>query len=187
MVFFTTRISWIVVPDERHNPRATRVGMVVVFKGCVVCKGKQKRRRNGKGGNTCTANECKRVYKEQRANRSTEQDGAAGALSTSEKMPDGMSVHELHEILGERCCEQYKLTKKKRKNGPGNSYCQEFLVRGTFLQGDDTDDEQEDEMPEPNMFWVEKADLLETIDAEDVKTALTERHECVLRDVDAEE
>ena len=42
-------------------------------------------------------------------------------------------------------------------------------------------------MPEPNMFWVEKADLLETIDAEDVKTALIERHECVLRDVDAEE
>ena len=86
--------------------------------------------RNGTGGNTCTANACKIEYKEQRANRSTEQDGAAGALSTSEKMPDGMSVHEVHEILGERCCEQYKLTKKKRKNGPGNSYCQEFLVRG---------------------------------------------------------
>ena len=106
--------------------------MVAVFKGCVVCKGRKRRMRNGTGGNTCTANACKIEYKEQRANRSTEQDGAAGDLSTSEKMPDGMSVHELHEILGERCCEQYKLTHKKRKNGPGNSYCQEFLVRGTF-------------------------------------------------------
>ena len=105
--------------------------MVAVFKGCVVCKGRQKRRRNGKGGNTCTANECKRVYKEQRANRSTEQDGAAGALSTSEKMPDGMSVHELHEILGERCCRLHLLSKKRRRVGPRDSYQQEYLIRGT--------------------------------------------------------
>ena len=44
----------------------------------------------------------------------------------------------------------------------------------------DTDDEEEDDAPEPNTFWVEKADLLETIDRKHVKAALRARHNAVL-------
>ena len=63
----------------------------------------------------------------------------------------------------------------------GASAVQEFLVRGYFLEGDgDANDEEEDEMPEPNTFWIEKADILETIDIEDIKAALRQRHEEVL-------
>ena len=153
-----------------------------IFKGCVICKGKKKRRRNGSGGSTCSASECKNKHKEQRALQSTVGLGA-GDTADAEEMADGMWVHEIKEILGERCCQPNKMSHKKRKNGPGNTYLQEFLVRGTFLRDDgdaDTDDEEEDDAPEPNTFWVEKADLLETIDRKHVKAALRARHNAVL-------
>ena len=99
------------------------------------------------------------------------------ARAAAEKMPEGMWVNEIEEILGERGCELHILTKKKRKKGPGTAYVQEYLVRGTFLEDDgDEDDDDEDDVPEPNTFWVEKDALLDTIDREDVKAALVERH-----------
>ena len=74
--------------------------------------------------------------------------------------------------------------KRKRKNGPGPAYHQEFLVRGTFLEDDgDADEEEDDDTPEPNAFWIYKANILETIDVADLKTALQERHEAVLGDL----
>ena len=105
----------------------------------------------------------------------------AGDPSDAGKMPAHMWVKEIEEILGERCCEPHQMSKKKRKNGPGNTYCQEYCVRGHFLEDDgDAEDEQEDDVPEPNTFWVEQGELLETIDVEDVKEALKARHEAVL-------
>ena len=154
------------------------------FTGCVICHGKSGNPRNGKRGATCSGSKCKDEYKEQRAQGSQPAAGlavAADALA-AEKMPDGMWVHEVEEILGERCCELHLLSKKKRKNGPGGSYMQEFLVRGSFLE-DDGDNSDEDDTPEPNTFWVEKAILLDTIARDDVKAALVARHERVLDEV----
>ena len=54
---------------------------------------------------------------------------------------------------------------QEAENGPGASSVQEFLVRDYFLEDDgDANDEEEDGMPEPNTYWIEKDDLLETID-----------------------
>ena len=104
-------------------------------------------------------------------------------------MPDSMWVHELTEILGERCCKPDTLSNKRRRWGPHLGrliqYIQEFLVRGTFLEEDaDDEDEPEDEdVPEPNTYWVTRADLLEPIDKEDVKAALKERQERVMSEL----
>ena len=156
-----------------------------VFKGCVVCNGTKQRPRNGRGGKTCSASSCKEEYKERRA--AGGQQAQLGGVETelaAEKMPFGMWVHEVEEILGERCCELRQLSKKKRKNGPGSAYLQEFLVRGSFLEADgDGEDSDEDEAPEPNTFWVDKDDLLETIALEDVKDALKARHDAVMGDL----
>ena len=76
------------------------------------------------------------------------------------------------------------MSHKKRKNGPGASSKQEFLVRGYFLEDDgDANDEEKDDTPEPNTYWIEKDDLLETIDIGDVKDALRQRHDEVLEDL----
>ena len=156
---------------------------MAIFKGCVICKGAKKRQRNGTGGATCSARQCINAYRDQRAEQPTVGLGAIDVLA-ADKMPSGMWVHEIEEILGERCCEPHRMSKKKRKNGPGKVYQQEFLMRGTFLEDDgDADDEEEDETPEPNTFWVAKADLIETIGIEDVKDALRARHEAVLGDL----
>ena len=166
--------------DPRHPPslfgrRTMPSGRV--FKECVICKGKKKRPRNGAGGNTCSASDCKDAYKEQRAQRPTVGLALGVNAMDAEKMPSGMWCQSIEEILGERCCEPVKMSHKKRKNGPGASAMQEFLVRGYFLEDDgDANDEEEDEMPEPNTFWIEKADLVETIDVEDIKAALRVRH-----------
>ena len=156
-----------------------------VFRDCVICKGQKGNPRNGKRGRTCSAAECKKDYAQRRAQQPTVGLGADVPPDAGDKMPFGMWVHEIEEILGERCCELHKLSKKKRKNGPSaNFYEQEFLVRGTFLEDDgDADDEEEDDNPEPNTFWVSKDTLLQTIDIEDVKQALRERHEAVLADL----
>ena len=83
--------------------------MVRVYKGCVICKGRRGQPRNGKTGTTCSANQCKLEYKEQRAQRGiAPKDGLANdiaAQAAAEAMPGGMWVHEVEEILGERCCE----------------------------------------------------------------------------------
>ena len=157
-----------------------------VFNGCAVCFGKKKRPRNGQGGKTCSASSCKEEYKERRAAGGQQaQLGGVDVELAAEKMPFGMWVHEIEEILGERCCElRQHLSKKKRKNGPGSAYLQEFLVRGTFLEDDgDGEDSDEDSAPEPNTFWVEQDVLLETIALEDVKDALQARHDAIMGDL----
>ena len=134
-----------------------------VYKDCVICSGQEKRPRDGPGGSTCSASQCKRAYKEQRALPTV---GLALGTDTlhPDKMPANKWVQSIEEILGERCCEPLKMSHKKRKNGPGASSVQEFLVRGYFLEDDgDANDEEEDGMPEPNTYWIEKDDLLEKI------------------------
>ena len=154
-----------------------------VYKDCVICSGQEKRPRNGPGGSTCSASRCKRAYKEQRALPTVGLALGTDALHP-EKMPANKWVQSIEEILGERCCEPLKLSHKKRKNGPGASCKQEFLVRGYFLEDDgDANDEEEDDTPEPNTYWIEKDDLLETIAIADVKDALQQRHEEVLEDL----
>ena len=132
----------------------------------------------------CSGSACKTALTAQRQGGSaapTEGLGAAVALPLTEEMPDGMSVNEVEEILGERCCKPGEMSKKKRKNGPGQDIRQQFLVRGTFLQPpDDDEDDQEDDTPEPDTFWVDKDDLLATIDIDDVKDALKLRHQQLL-------
>ena len=158
--------------------------LMPVFKDCMICKGNKKRPRNGQGGRTCSADECKKAYKELRAQQTTVGLDVAGVPPAAGEMPKNMWVKEVEEILGERCCEPHRMSKKKRKNGPGNTYKQQFLVRGTFLEDDgDAEDTDDDETPEPETFWIDKADLLETIDIEDVKEALRKRHEDVLDDL----
>ena len=57
-------------------------------------------------------------------------------------------------------------------------------MRGTYLEDDgEADDDDEDDTPEPNTFWVTNTDLLDTIAVEDVKAALRARHEAVLDDL----
>ena len=159
--------------------------MAPVFKDCVICSGKNKKPRNGDGGATCSAYNCKRAYTQRRAQHSTVGLGVVNAPPVTDRMPKGMWVHEIEEILGERCCEPHMMSKKKRKNGPGNAAEQEFLVRGNFLEEDsDAEDEDVDQTPEPNTFWVSKDELLETIAVEDVKDALKARHEAVVGDLE---
>ena len=49
---------------------------------------------------------------------------------------------------------------------------QQFLVRGKFLQEVESDDEDEDDEPALDTFWVDQADLLSTIAVDDVEEAL---------------
>ena len=106
-----------------------------VYNDCVICSGQEKLPRNGPGGSTCSASRCKRAYKEQRALPTVGLALGTDALH-SEKMPANKWVQSIEEILGERCCEPLKMSHKKRKNGPGASSVQEFLVRGYFLEDD---------------------------------------------------
>jgi hypothetical protein len=95
-------------------------------------------------------------------------------------MPDTMWVHELQEILGERACVVHELSKVQLKCGPRSAARQQFLVRGSFLMDVEDGDEEEDDTPEPNTYWVHKADLLKTIAVEDVEEALEARQEAVM-------
>ena len=160
-----------------------------IFKGCVECSGARKRPRNGDGGATCSAAQCKKAYKQRRSAPQTAQDSEDPASldtiqrSAGDMLPAGKWVHEIEEILGERCCEPSQLTYKQRKNGPGSAYVQQYLVRGTFLEEDGDDDDDDDETPEPNTYWVLAVDLSETILARDIKVALRQRFERVIGDV----
>ena len=75
----------------------------------------------------------------------------------------------------------------RRRSGPGKSYLQEFLVRGTFYE-DASDEEDEDEeegeaIPVPNTFWVTSEKLLETVERTAVKKALKGRMDCVWKEL----
>jgi len=154
----------------------------------VECSGANGQPRNGKNGATCSANSCKMAYARKRKSAASpaaaELPADDAATAVGEMMPAGMWVYDLTEILGERCCELRLLSHKKRKNGPGGaSYCQQYLVRGMFLEEDGDEDDEDDAAPEPNTFWVNKVDLLETIAKEDIRKALVARHESVLEDL----
>ena len=160
------------------------------FAGCFHCHGKSGKPRASQNAVRCTASACKNALTKKRKQEKAEQTPTAEvadtALADTENMPDGLWVHELTEILGERCCKVRNLSNKRRRCGPcGTSYEQEFLIRGLFLEEDADDEEAEDEdVAEPNTYWVTRADLLETIDVADVKTALKERQERVLGELE---
>ena len=105
---------------------------------------------------------------------------AAADADAHEEMPETMWVHELQEILGERACVVRKLSKVQLKCGPRSAARQQFLVRGSFLVEVEDGDEELDDTPEPNTFWVHQADLLETIAVGDVEEALEARQETVM-------
>ena len=52
-----------------------------------------------------------------------------------------------------------------------------------YLEEDGDEDDDDDDAPEPNTYWIDEADLLETIAKDDVKAALVARHERVLADM----
>ena len=152
-----------------------------VFKDCTVCEGRSGRPRNGDGGLTCSASKCKKAYAQKRASSSLVDERALVTAVVFDVMPENMSVQELKEILGERCCRPQQMSYKKRKNGPGSSYFQEYLVRGGFLVAEtEDDDDDDDDEPEPNTYWVDEQTLLETISKDDVKDALKARHNNVI-------
>ena len=156
--------------------------------GCFNCKGKKGCPRASKNSVRCTAFECSKKLTEKRKAKEQEQPEVAvpqQALEDSEDLPEGVWVHELTEILGERCCRPNKLSNKRRRVGPRDSYQQEYLVRGLFLEDDDDEgEEDEEEVAEPNTYWVSEADLLQTIGKDDVKDALKRRQERVLQELD---
>ena len=62
------------------------------------------------------------------------------------------------------------------------------MIRGTFLEDDGDEgacegEEDEEDVPEPNTYWVTEEDLLQTIERDDVRAALKERQERVLGDL----
>ncbi len=153
-----------------------------VWSGCCFCYGKEGCPRNGAGGATCTSNKCKAKYARQRADPSPA--GAADQVADAEELPDGMSVNDVTEILGERCCKLHELSIKKCKNGPGSSYQQQFLVRGSFCREDDSEEEVEDEHPEPGSYWVDQAVLVEGVGVDEVRRVVKERQDRVLDELE---
>ena len=86
----------------------------------------------------CTAWVCKTALTAQRAadNEAASQPVASQAAAGDhehEMMPATMWVHELEEILGERCCIVKKLNSVQRKCGPRSKARQQFLVRGRYF------------------------------------------------------
>ena len=109
---------------------------------------------------------CKKLTEVRKAKEQEQPEVAVPqqALEDSEDLPEGLWVHELTEILGERCCRPAKLSNKRRRVGPRDSYQQEYLIRGLFLEDDgDEGEADEEEVAEPNTYWVTEADLLQTI------------------------
>ena len=163
-------------------------GRSAVFMGCWYTECAKENPRNGKRGVTRSAFSCKEAYKAHRRKHADDAatEGAAPVPATvfGDVMPKNMWVSYLTEILGERCCEPHKISKKQRKNGPRSAARQQFLVRGTFLEEDgDSDSDERDDTPEPNTFWVDKDVLLDTISKDDVAESLRLRHEAVCGDL----
>ena len=149
--------------------------MAGVFYDCRFCAGSKGCRRNGKNGITCSSHECKLRNQESPLR-------GQDSWAPSDVMPETKAVNEIEEILGERCCEPHKMTAKRRKNGPGKTANQEFLVRGSFLEdaGENSDDDSDDECPEPNTYWVAKDKLLQDVGKCALKSALLKRQKVVV-------
>ena len=155
------------------------------WSGCFNCGGSKGCPRASPNSTSCTAGACKRALA---AKRAAEKAGALQPVASQaaagdddhEMMPENMWVHELEEILGERCCVVKKLTAVQRKCGPRGKARQQFLVRGRFLQEVEDDDEEEDDEPALDTFWVHQTDLLSTIAVDDVEEALEARQDAVV-------
>ena len=153
--------------------------------GCFNCDGRNGCPRASPNSTRCTAGECKTALPAQWAAAKAAMlqpmaSQAAADADAHEEMPETMWVHELQEILGERACVVRKLSKVQLKCGPRSAARQQFLVRGSFLVEVEDGDEEGDDTPEPNTYWVHQADLLETIAVEDVEEALEARQETVM-------
>jgi hypothetical protein len=155
------------------------------WSGCFNCGGRNGCPRASQNSTRCTAGACKTALTAQRA---AERAGATQPVASQaaagddehEMMPGNMWVHELEEILGERCCIVKKLSPVQRKCGPRGKARQQFLVRGRFLQEVESDDEDEDDEPALDTFWVDQTDLLSTIAVHDIEEALEARQDAVL-------
>ncbi len=152
--------------------------------GCFHCEGRSGCPRAAGNSVRCSAAECKRALTAKRAaakagaSQQVASQAAAGD-DDHEMMPENMWVHELEEILGERSCSVKKLTLVQRKCGPRSQARQQFLVRGRFLQ-EVEDDEEEDDEPAMDTFWVDQTDLISTIAVGDVEEALETRQDAVV-------
>ena len=104
--------------------------------GGVNCNGDNGCPRDVGNSIRCTANQCKKALtqrnKEARLAADADAPAVAAQPALADEMPDYMTVHELTEILGERCCKLHELDLTRRKSGPGKRSRQEFCVRGTF-------------------------------------------------------
>ena len=158
------------------------------FYGCCECEGRKGNPRNGLGGATCTHWRCKKDYADKRKQAALpvqiQPAQPAGTLD-AETMPESMYVKDLKKILGERCCEPRKLPPKQRRGGPRrNFYRQQYLVLGAFMENTENDDDSDAEYEstdEPNMYWVDEADLFH-LERQTVEDAIEERNENVRRD-----
>ena len=67
-----------------------------VFRDCVICKGDRHRPRNGKGGNTCSASQCKKSYQAQREmQQKLGGNELPSVASFNELLPENKTVREL--------------------------------------------------------------------------------------------
>jgi predicted secreted protein len=156
------------------------------FAGCFNCHGANGCPRATGNSIRCTANSCKEALTQRNKEARLAAAAAAPAVATqpvlADEMPDDMQVHELAEILGERGCKVHELDSTRRRSGPGKYSRQEFCVRGTFINEEISEDEDEDYelVPEANTYWVDQDDLRKVLGKPALKRALKARHEKVL-------
>ena len=93
------------------------------WSGCFNCEGRSGCPRASANSASCTASACKRALAAQRAAdkpgawQPVALQAAAAGDDSHDMMPENMWVHELEEILGERCCVVKKLSPVQRKCG----------------------------------------------------------------------
>ena len=159
------------------------------WSGCFNCAGANGCPRDVGNSIRCTSSRCKRALtaRNKLAKLAAEHAAEASApiaeqLVLTDEMPNNMKVHELTAILGERCCKVNELDPTRRRSGPGKRYRQEFCVRGTFIDEDVSEDEDDDYeiLPEANSFWVDKDLLVQHVGKPKVKSALKARQQEVL-------
>ena len=159
------------------------------WSGCFNCHGANGCPRDVGNSIRCTASQCKRAltHRNRQARLAHEADGppAAETAALADAMPNNMKVKELIEILGERCCRPSDLDSTRRRSGPGKRYRQEFCVRGSFIEEEISEDEDDDYevLPEPNTFWVDKDLLVQHVGKPSVKEAVKERQKQVLAEL----
>ena len=93
-----------------------------VFSGCFNCHGANGCPRDVGNSIRCTASQCKKALTQRNKEARLAADAGAPAVAAqpalADEMPDNMTVHELTEILGERCCKVHELDPTRRRSGP---------------------------------------------------------------------